>query len=213
MNKYWTQIELTESWTLSKTEIELCSAKNAVGFYGFFIKYYDLYGSFVEEGEEISDIVIEYVSRQLKVKKESILNPNCTKRSIRQCKKEIREYFGFSRLSNEKKELVSGYIMDNLLPQGLGKKRIIKEVINYLYDKKIERPANSEFIRFVNSEYNKYELDLVCSVNDKLNSAVKSELESLIKEVDLDVEISYSKIKQNPGKLTKVTIEEELEKL
>ena len=213
MKKYWTQIELIENWTLSKTEIEICNAKDAVGFYGLSLKYYDLYGSFLEEGEELSNLVVRYVAKQLKVKKESILNPSCTERSIRQYKKEIREYYGFSRLSAGSKAEVSHYIKENLLPQGLGKKRIIKEVCNFFYDNKIERLRGAELTRFINSECNKYEQELVLSVNKKLNDWTKGRLKALIKEVDSDGEVNYSKIKQNPGKLTKTTIKEELARL
>ena len=70
MKKYWTQIELIENWTLSKTEIEICNAKEALGFYGLSLKYYDLYGTFPKEGEEMSDLVVRYIAKQLKVKKE-----------------------------------------------------------------------------------------------------------------------------------------------
>ncbi len=213
MKKHWTQIELIENWTLSKKERDMCNMKNSIGLYGLHMKYYDVYGNFPEYSEKVSDIVIEYIAKQLSVSQESILNHNCADRSIRQYKSEIREYYGFSRLSNKNKEGVVKHIVENLLPQGLGNKSIIKEVCSYLYENKIERLASAELIRFINNECNKYEQELIFAVNKSLSQSIKRKLKSLIKDIDSDGETNYTKIKCNPGKLSKTTIEEELERL
>lgn len=213
MKSHWTHIELIENWTLSANEQFISNMKVSKIVYALKMKHYSLYGYLPEKIDEMPDIVVGFIIKQLKTSKKEIAKYQYNTRSDRLYNQEIRDYYGFSRLDSTNKKNVNKYIDENLLTQGYTKKRVAKEVCSYLYSQKIERPAMDELTRYLNKEFIKYEASLFKTNHRELTKCNKKGLKDLLKEETTNGELKYTVLKGNPGKISTFTIEEEIEKL
>jgi len=108
MKSHWTHIELIENWTLSANEQFISNMKVSKIVYALKMKHYSLYGYLPEKIDEMPDIVVGFIIKQLKTNKKGIAKYQYNTRSDRLYNQEIRDYYGFSRLdSTNKKTLIN----------------------------------------------------------------------------------------------------------
>lgn len=144
MKQHWTHIELINSWSLSHDEILAINNKESKLVYAFKMKYFDIYGSVAYENIQAPIVILNFLQQQLNTNEKDLSNYLWDSRISRQHNAEIRDFYGFTKFSDDKYQLICDHVENNIIVQGTPKGTALTEVLDYLYKKKIVPPAVKE---------------------------------------------------------------------
>lgn len=212
MKQHWTHIELINSWSLSHDKILAINNKESKLVYAFKMKYFDIYGSVAHENIQVPIVVLNFLQQQLNTNEKDLSNYLWDSRISRQHNAEIRDFYGFTKFSDDKYQVICDHVENNIIVQGTPKGTALTEVLDYLYKKKIVPPAVKELQKYINNIYDKYEDSLFNTIVNSLSNQNKKRLDNLITAQE-DGSHILSLLRSNTGKISTSTILEEVEKI
>jgi hypothetical protein len=101
MKQIWNEEELAQYWSLIYEELELLKTKPQKHHLIFCmqLKYYKYYGAFPENGKDISEIPLQYISEQLDIS-DDIFSYEWESRTARRHKQEILTFLKIRKLDS-----------------------------------------------------------------------------------------------------------------
>ena len=212
MKQHWTQIELINSWTLSQEEINAINRRECKLVYAFKMKHFDIHGLVANQDTNVPIAVIDFLKKQLDITEQGLSNYQWNDRAARQHNAEIRQFYGFIKFEKETYELVSKFLNNNIIIQGISKGEALTEVLAYLHNKKIVPPSIDKLRRYINSIYQQYEDILFDLIDKKLNNKNRKAIDMLVAtHKNMDSILSF--LRSNTGKISTPTIKEEVSKI
>jgi len=213
--------KLIEQYTLSPNELQLIYKKSSNNRLGFAIlfKYFQNEGRFPENKKNISDKILEYISKQLKIESSEFAKYDWSKRNITYHRKQIREHFGFRETSISDLENIKKWLMKNFLKNTLKEEYLKTIVCNRFKDLKVELPAEGQIERCVKSAVKSYEDKLFNNIYNELPQSTITSIDNILKssiELNENSDINKSpfyKLKTDPGRIGLETVLSELQKL
>jgi TnpA family transposase len=213
--------ELIEYYTLTPNELQLIFKKNGSNRLGFavLLKYFQKEGKFPETKENISDEILEYISKQLKIESSEFIKYNWSKRNITYHRKQIREYFGFRETSVKDLENIKEWLVKNILKNTLKEEYLKTIVYSRFLELKIELPTQSQIDRSIKSAIKSYEEGFFNNIYNKLSQNTIHAIDNILKSaIDLNEnsdtnELPFYKLKSDPGRIGLETVLSELQKL
>lgn len=212
MKQYWTKIELTDSWSLSRGEIGCLKNKDNKLVYALKMRYFDLQGYLPNKIEDIPLAAIDYVALQLSIKPNKAKDYAWQSRIAQIHNAKIREYYGFKKLEQADLLLIKEFVETDLLAQGLSISQINDEVYKFLRKSKIEPSAHNELSRYISKIYTQYETRFFTECTQHLPLNSQQEVNKLLGMYNNDQTI-LNFIRMPVGKVSTTTITEEQEKL
>lgn len=223
MKQVWSRTELKEKWTLSTNDIAIIHKKNRRYQLVFAIKlkYYEQYGCILEDINEFPKIIRNYISEQINSNKIPV--NYFTSRVYREHNKELRKYFNFKYLCEKSLAELKKHLWNKHFPQSIGYIQIIEDVYKYLYESRIEPRSKLQLERYIRSWSFQYESEFLDQVNSNLTLEDRYKLDQLITDNTLESgsntlkhksdHITLNSLKQDPGKPSIKTIENESRRL
>jgi TnpA family transposase len=223
MKQVWSKTELEEKWTLSTNDMAIIHKKNRIYQLVFAIKlkYYEQYGRILEDINEFPKIIRNYISEQINSNKIPV--SYFTSRVYREHNKELRKYFNFKYLCEKSLAELKKHLWNKHFPQSIGYTQIIEDVYKYLYESRIEPRSKLQLERYIRSWSFQYESEFLDQVNSNLTVEDRYKLDQLITDNTLESGSNTSKheshyitlnsLKQDPGKPSIKTIENESRRL
>lgn len=223
MKQVWSKKELKEKWYLCKSDLDIIHKKHHIYqlIFAIKLKYYDQYGRILENITEIPEIVKNYISEQINCNQIPV--KYFTSRVCREHNKELRKYFNFKYLCEKSLTELKEYLWSKHFTQNTNHTQIIDDVYKYLYKSKIEPRTRLQIERYVRSWSFQFESEFLDKVNSNLTEEDRQKLDQLITDnntnitqntsVNKDAYITLNTLKQDPGKPSAKTIENESKRL
>lgn len=220
MKRKWENHELVEHWIIDADDRLLIHQKRGVNRLGFalLLKFFQLTGRFPEKPSEIPRVVRAFVSEQLKVDEENYQQYDWQGRAIKRHRVEIRQLYGFHRMSRGEFAPLRQWLIDEILPQAVDERRIKQFLYAELRARKIEPPTSARLQRLLNSAQRQFEIQLCEAITKQLPEPCRRALDGLTGPqsdswlLDPD-EILLNQLKQEAGGVSLKSLKAELFKL
>lgn len=203
---------MKNSWSLSQGEINCLEKKDNKLIYALKMRYFDLQGYFPKKATDIPPAVIDYVATQLGISVNTVTSYDWQSRGAQLHNSEIREYYGFRKLTQSDLPLIQELIETDLLPQGLSIGRVSDEVYRFLKKTKLDPFAHGELSRYISNICTGYETKFFNECEQHLSPDSQQQLDRLLEKYDDDQTI-LNFIRTSVGKASTTTITEEQKKL
>jgi hypothetical protein len=165
-------VNLLDGFNLSVGELQLVYAKSNDAKIGFSILYKFLqnYGKFPSGKEDVSEEIIEYIAKQLKINKETYLSYDFNSRMTYFHKKQIREVLCFREYSKTDMESLKEWLIEVVLPIDDSIEYLKEESNKRLYTIKVEPTTEETLERIINSAVNTYENNIYEKIFKRLTT-------------------------------------------
>ncbi|HLI52537.1 MAG TPA: DUF4158 domain-containing protein, partial [Thermomicrobiaceae bacterium] len=118
MRREWAPEELIASWTLIDRDRELLGKKSGATRLGFalLLKFFDLEARFPAHVSELPAAAIEYVTEQVKVPAEALVEYSWSGRAIKYHRAQIRAAFGFRTPTRADEQRLAEWLAEEVCP-------------------------------------------------------------------------------------------------
>ena len=101
MKRQWSDVELTDGWSLSHDEFELLKHRTAKSRLAFaaMLKFFHLEGRFPGDKREVPPVALDYLADQLDVPVAAFQSYNLNGRTAKRDREGIRDHLGFHRIT------------------------------------------------------------------------------------------------------------------
>ena len=178
----WDTEELVENWTLLPQELKLVNPKvdaNQIGF-AILLKFFQIMARFPDSPTEIPDIVISYISSQLKADPKLYLEYNWQGRSIKNHRAEIRQLFEFRTATLDDSEEMSNWLIEKILPNEQRFEPLRQQTYQKFRSRQIEPPTPKQVERLIRSAITQHETRLCARILSQLSLDVRSSIDILL---------------------------------
>lgn len=208
IKQHWTQFELKEKWTLNSDELELTQNKSPKFQLGFALKlrFFDQHLFFPNSEIGIPTNITEYLAQQLDLDPLDISQYNWLSRNGQIHDSEIRDYFGYRKISEQDRITIKQLIDNELFQKGLPNTEIQYAICRFLKESKIE--ITKSIFSFIDKSITEIETKFFKHFTKHIDT---NHLQSLFLSHQEDQAI-LTFIKQSVGKISKNTITEEITK-
>lgn len=182
MKRRWTDLELTEHFTLFPNELALLTSTtehNRLGFAVLF-KCFEYEGRFPQNQISVPKDLIRYLAKQLNVAPEVFDQYDFSGRSIRQHRAQIRQWLGFRPYVESDRQLLIEWLRIDVLPKNQNLEFLIETVRKHLRTKQIEPPTRASIERIIRSAIQTHENEVFDSVYKNLSATVRQMLDELL---------------------------------
>ena len=220
MKRKWENHELAEHWTINQEEYQLVRQKRGINRLGFalLLKFFQLKRRFPEKRSEIPRVVRVFVAEQLGLDESRYEQYDWGSRACKYHRVEIRNLYDFHRMRTNEFDGLSQWLIDEVVPQAVGDRRLRALLYEEMRGRKIEPPTDGRIERLINSAHHQFESQLCDSVVEQLSAKCRQSLDRLTGPqsdswiLDAD-EIPLNQLKQEAGGVGLKSLKAELSKL
>ena len=226
MKRQWSTEELIECFTLLPEEQAIiprdtanANLHNQLGF-AVMLKFFQLEARFPNHIGEIPSTVVDFIRRQLKLNQVDFQSYRLSGRVHQRHRSQIREFFGYCRIDNQRKQQLKQWLISEVLPEGPHLESLRQQVSQYLRAHKIELPSAKEIARLIRSATRAHDQQFCRSIAAQINPQARAALDALLEtETFLEKEDSkfrqseFNRLKSDPGRLGLTSLLKEIEKL
>lgn len=174
--------DVIEHFTLLPPEIDFLGSNNPHNHLGkaLLLKFCQCHGRFPESDSEFTAATIEYVARQLSIKSEAIRGYNWSGRTIKEHRRQIREWLGFHPATLTDQEALQAWLMQEVLPHEHRPVYLEQLAYQRLRDIHVEPPTQGRMNRLITAAVYQHEQSFFNSTAERLPEEVKANLLRLI---------------------------------
>jgi TnpA family transposase len=228
--------ELVGNWTLVGDELALLSNRRGPTKLAFalLLRFYALNGRFPKGRYELSDQAVGYVARLVKVPASDLALYEWDGRTIKDHRKDIRDFFGFRECSVADTDDATTWLAANVCDKERQEDRVREELLAHLREEKIEPPARDRIKRIIGSAISQAEkaqtaliagrvppeavarmLALIARTSDPgaEEDAEDGDEGALFDAAEVSGTDAFARIREEPGNVSVKTIEKEVAKL
>src|SRR5262245_30536844 len=178
----WTADELIEHWTLLPGEKPWRANKAGLTRLGFavLLKFFQHEGRFPQQPQEIPEIVVAFLARQVGVEPTVWPQYRWQGRTIEYQRAQIRKRLGFREATVEDAEALSSWLRDHVHPQGQSPDRLYEGVRDRCRALHIEPPTPERIDRLVRSAVHAFEGRFCAATLKRLSPQSRERLEALL---------------------------------
>lgn len=167
MKQIWSADELGEHWTISADEFALRKGRTFVGRLAVAIqlKCYQSFAAFPQVTSELSPDVIEYISDQVEVAANGLIDYGWNDRTSRQHRQEILRFLGFRVFDTDAEMTLRMWLVDKVLPAAPNASALAEFVTEWLLLNQVERTNSYQIDRIVASAGREHEERLFAAIN------------------------------------------------
>ena len=181
MKRKWENHELIEHWTIEASERVLIGRKRGANRLGFalLLKFFALKGRFPEKKHEIPRAVRTFVAEQLNLNESLYQDYKWNGRSLKYHRVEIRELYGFHRMSMHDFDEMRQWLVETVVPEAVDDRRLRQSLYSELRARQIEPPTYAQIERLLNSAQRQFEVQLCDSIQQQLSPSCCLKLDAL----------------------------------
>ena len=182
MKRDWNADELTEHWTLLPGEKPLLANKTGPTRLGFavLLKFFQHEGCFPQHPQEIPDVVVRHVARQVDVEASAWPHYRWQGRTIEYHRAQIRRLLGFREATVEDGPALTAWLVENVLPRDQHPDHLHSQILERCRALHIEPPSPERTDRLVRSALHTFETRFCAATCKRLTPAVRERLEALL---------------------------------
>jgi TnpA family transposase len=182
MKRAWETEELIEHWTLLPPELELLANKSGATRLGFalLLKFFQQEARFPTHPQEIPDVVIAYVAKQVDVAASTYPDYDWQGRTIKYHRVQIRTVLGFREVSTRDAQALATWLTEHVLPTERDPARLKALLYQRCREVRLEPPTPDRVERLVASAIHQYEEQFCRTVLHHLPPAVQARLDALL---------------------------------
>ncbi|MFV0468511.1 MAG: DUF4158 domain-containing protein, partial [Dysgonomonas sp.] len=216
MKQIWDAEELGRHWSLSYEELQLLKTKPYKNHVAFCmqLKHYQYYGIFPESKNDLTGVALQYILEQLGFgnKKDNTLSYyDWEDRTARRHRQEILDFLGIRKFLESDQKEIQDWLCQTIFPKGFSTSEALEYVYEWLHHNKIDRPAEKELIRDLNSVYFQFENSLFENISNELPDETKDIIDYCLE--DKTESMNFASLKSDPGRVSLDSVLKEIEKL
>ncbi len=204
MRQDWTTDEIIEHFTLLEGEQELVNTAkvphNKLGK-ALLLKFFQYEARFPEDQSEIPLQAIDYLAQQLEMSPDVFESYKWHGRSIKDHRRDIREYFDFHPATRTDQEELHDWLINDVLPDEHRLIYLEKMLYDRLRELRIEPPSRKQVKRLMTSAIHRYERFFFTQIVERLTPGVRKRLYDLIQhtgELDDDLLLDEDEVLHYP---------------
>lgn len=225
MKRNWELEELIEHFTLMPQEMRLVGNKTSATRLGFvlLLKYFQYEGRFLNHRNEVPNIVVEYIAKQIGCDPELFPLYNWSGRVISYHRSQIRDFFGFREPTVENFNDVLKWLVEHVLTHNHDLEHVRNEVYRRFRELSVEPVTPDRIDQLIRSAIRTYDEQFFVSISQEIPQASIMKIDELIENVaaisELDEDdtdsdcLSFQDLKSDPGRVGLESILKEVSKL
>ena len=182
MKRAWNADELAEHWTLLPGEKPLLANKTGPTRLGFavLLKFFQHEGCFPQHPQEIPDVVVRHVARQVDVEASMWPHYRWQGRTIEYHRAQIRKLLGFREATVEDGEALTAWLVEHVLPHDLHPDHLHDQILERCRALHIEPPSPERIDRLMRTALHTFETRFCAATCKRLTPSVRERLEALL---------------------------------
>jgi TnpA family transposase len=222
MKIHWSEIELSEQWSLTSKEhdmVAICSGKNQLGM-AIQLKFLQIEGSFPKGLSDIPPLATEYLAQQLNISPSKLNNYKWEGRTNTLHRQQIRLLLGYRTPTAEDADTILEWLKNEILPFDYNLQHLRNSVIDWCKCNCVEPPTEGRLKRIIGSAADAYEKELFEHIFVSLSEISKAQMEQLFQTELLDNDsalksevMNLNILKSDPGRISLKSILKEISKI
>lgn len=226
MKRNWELEDLIEHFTIMPNEMSLVgnrSDENRLSL-AVLLKFFQYEARFPNSHNEIPNVVVEYIAKQVQAKENLFYNYDMNSRTYFNHKSQIREYLGFREPTSEDASIVTDWLSKHVFYHDADIDTLRDATYNRFRELQIEPPTSERMDRIIRSAIFTYENQFFRETFDKLSEQAILQMDNLIKEltayeeINIDYStdsafISFNDLRSDPGRIGLESVFKEINKL
>jgi hypothetical protein len=182
MKRDWNADELAEHWTLLSCEKPLLANKIGPTRLGFavLLKFFQHEGCFPQHPQEVPDVVVRHVARQVDVEASAWAHYRWQGRTIEYHRAQIRKLLGFREATVEDGTALTAWLIEHVLPHDQQPDHLQNQILERCRALHIEPPSPERTGRLVRSALHTFETRFCAATCNRLSPQVRERLEALL---------------------------------
>lgn len=182
MKQQWDVNDIVEHFTLLAPEVSFLGMNDPHNHLGkaLLLKFFQHEGRFPESISELPLPIIEYLAQQLSLPPEVIDDYNRDGRTIKEHRRQIREWLGFHPATLADQRALRAWLVEEVLPHEHRPVYLEERAYQRLHQMQIEPPTKGRMERLVTSALHHYEQSFFASTAARLPETLKINLQRLI---------------------------------
>ncbi len=182
MKPDWNADELAEHWTLLPGEKPLLANKSGPTRLGFavLLKFFQHEGCFPEHPQDVPDVVVRHIARQVDVEVSAWPHYRWRGRTIEYHRAQIRKLLSFREATVDDGTALTAWLVEHVLPRDQHPDHLHSQVLERCRALRIEPPSPERIARLVRSALHTFETRFCATTCQRLSPPVRERLEALL---------------------------------
>ncbi len=221
MKKYWSDSELSDSWSLSADEYDFVKSQSSQNRLSIaaLLKYLQIEGKFPKHLPSLPTVAVEYLAQQLNIHPLSISKYKWTGRSFERHKQRVRLFLGYRVPVKRDNKNIEDWLKKEILPINHNLSHLKEATIQWCKRNHIELPSEKRLERIIRSAFSNYEAEVFKKIYDCLSQKTRKQIDYLLEfnssipEFSVDeVQIGLNDLKADPGRTSLESVLKEIAK-